>query len=326
MTEAELGSPAGPGRGRRSPRHGSRVSGCEPVQRGKGIVPAAQAPSTVAQQATTPPALSVSGPQSHSLMSQLSEPYLRRALRQCGRRASAPGADDMTWGHLRREARVMLPQLAIELANGTWQPGPVRDVQLLTYTGKQMHTFIPTVRDRLVHRALRNALEPVLEASAFRDWVSGFRPRRNRITSLRQAAVYHQADFRWVADLDVASVSEGATVDEVVDWHAEYIHDGTFLARLRTALAAMASPIAPGSGLAPMLINLRLSQVDKMVSGLRVVRFADNYVAFARTREEAQEAFYTISDALLQLRLRPNEAKSRIRDDANVEDLFLIGG
>lgn len=232
----------------------------------------------------------------------------------------------MTWGQLRREARTLLPHLAAQLADGTWQPGPVRDVVMPTYTGKQMHTFIPPVLDRLVHRALRNVIEPVLEARALHDWVSGFRPRRNRITSLRQAAVYHQAGFRWMADLDVASVSEGATVEEVIDWHAEHIHDGTFLARLRTALTAMPSPIAPGSGLAPILINLRLSQVDNKVSGLRVVRFADNYVAFARTHEEAQEAFYAISDALLLLRLRPNETKSRIRDDANVEDLFLIGG
>lgn len=232
----------------------------------------------------------------------------------------------MTWGQLRRHANTVLPHLVTQLADGTWQPGAVRDVAMPTYTGKQMHTFIPPVLDRLVHRALRNAIEPVLEACAFQDWVSGFRPRRNRITSLRQAAIHHQAGFRWVADLDVASVSEGATVEEVIDWHAEHIHDGTFLALVRTALAAMPHPIAPGSGLAPMLINLRLSQVDKKLAGLRIVRFADNYVAFARTREEAQEAFYAISDALQLLRLRPNETKSRIREDANVEDLFLIGG
>jgi RNA-directed DNA polymerase len=322
---AEQTTAAGPGRGRRSRRDNSRVLGCEPVQRGEGIVPAAQAPSTVAQRAGAAPAPHV-GPQSHSLMPLLAEPCLRRALRQCGRHASAPGADGMTWAQLRREASTLLPCLAARLTDGSWRPGLVRDVVMPTYTGKQMHTFIPSVLDRLVHRALRNVIEPVLEARAFRDWVSGFRPRRNRITSLRQAAIHHQAGFRWVADLDVATVSEGATLDEVVDWHAEHIHDGTFLTLLRTALAAMPSPIAPGSGLAPMLINLRLSQADKRLAGLRVVRFADNYAAFARTHEEAQEAFYTISDALLLLRLRPNETKSRIRDDVNVEDLFLIGG
>ncbi len=316
----------GPGRGRRSPHHSSRVSGCEPVQHDEGIVPAAQAPSTVAQRASDAPPTRTSSPQAHSLMPLLSEPHLRRALRQCGRRASAPGADGMTWGHLRREARTLLPRLARQLADGTWQPGPLRDVRIPTYTGKPIHTHIPPVLDRVVHRALRNAIEPVLEAHAFRDWVSGFRPRRNRLTSLRQAAVYHRAGFWWIADVDVALVSEGATVEEVVDWHAEHIHDGTFLARLRTALAAMPSPIAPGSGLAPLLINLRLSQVDKRLSELRAVRFADNYVAFARTRDEAHEALYAISDALLPLRLRPNETKSRIREHANVEDLFLIGG
>ncbi|MFD9963974.1 Retron-type reverse transcriptase [Amycolatopsis sp. NPDC058986] len=259
-------------------------------------------------------------------MPLLSEAHLRRALRQCGRRASAPGVDGMTWGQLRCEANTLLPQLAFELAEGTWQPGPVREVEMRTYVGKRIHTFIPPALDRLVHRALRNAIEPVLEKHVFRDWVSGFRPQRNRVTSLRQAAAYEQAGSRWAADLDVALVSEGTTVEEVIDWHAEHIHDGTFLARLRTALAAMPSPLAPGSGLSPMLINLRLSQVDTLVAGLRIVRFADNYVAFARTRDEAQEAFYAISDALLLLRLQANESKSRIREAVNVEDLFLIGG
>lgn len=320
------GTMIGPGRGRLSPVHGSRVLGCEPVQRGEGIVPAAQAPQTVTHPADAAPPACEAGPQSHSLMPLLSEPHLGRALRQCGRRASTPGADGMTWGQLRSEASSLLPRLAEQLAAGTWQPGPIREVQIPTYTGKQMLTHVPPVLDRLVHRAMRNAIEPVLEARAFCGWVSGFRSRRSRITALRHAAEHHGTGLRWVADIDVASVSEGATVDEVVDWHAEYIHDGSFLARLRTALAAMPSPIAPGSGLAPMLINLRLAQVDRRLSGHRIVRFADNYIAFAATRDDAQEAFYTISEELGLLRLWPNATKSRIRDDVNVEDLFLIGG
>jgi hypothetical protein len=44
----------------------------------------------------------------------------------------------------------------------------------VTYTGKRMPTFVPPVIDRLVHRAMRNTIEPILEAHAFQDWVSGF--------------------------------------------------------------------------------------------------------------------------------------------------------
>jgi RNA-directed DNA polymerase len=318
--------PAGPGRGRRSLGHSPRVWGCEPVLRGQEIVPAAQAPTTVEHPSTTVRRARTTAPVVHSLMPLLSQPHLRRALRQCGRRASAPGADGMTWQTLRRHADRLLPRLAQQLAEGTWRPGPVRAITIPTYTGKQMDTFVPTALDRVVHRALRNAIEPVLEAHAFQDWVSGFRPRRNRITALRHAIAYHEAGLRWAADLDIASVSDGAHLEEVIDWHAQHIKDGTFLARLRTALAALPHPIAPGSGLAPLLINLRLSQVDRNVAWLPIVRFADNYVAFASNHDEAHQAFHAISDALLGLRLYPNGAKSRIRADVHVEDLFLIGG
>lgn len=232
----------------------------------------------------------------------------------------------MTWAALRRDASRLLPHLAAQLAEGAWQPGALRSVSIPTYIGKQLPTTIPPIRDRLVHRAMRNAMEPIFEARVFAAWVSGFRPRRNRISALRQAAAHVDAGYRWVADIDTASVSEGATVEEVIDWIARYVHDGTFLARVRTALAALPAPIAPGSGLSPLLINLRLSRVDAELDGLRVVRFADNYCAFARTRNEAVEAFSRISDALACQRLKPNAVKSRLREDVCVEDLFLIGG
>jgi hypothetical protein len=81
---------------------------------------------------------------------------------------------------------------------------------------------VPPVIDRLVHRAMRNTIEPTLEAHAFQDWVSGFRPGRSRITAVNGPTPGRRAP----------------AVDEAVTWHAEHIHDGAFLARLPTALAA----------------------------------------------------------------------------------------
>ncbi|GAB3677649.1 hypothetical protein GCM10027597_18770 [Saccharopolyspora tripterygii] len=189
-----------------------------------------------------------------------------------------------------------------------------------------MPTVIPPVVDRLVHRAVRNAVEPVLEARAFDDWVSGYRPRRNRNTALRQAAEFLAGGYRCVTDIDAAKVSEGVGIDEAVGWFAEYVYDGTFLRLLHTVLTGLPNPVAPGSGLAPLLINLRLSQVDRKLSGLRVVRFADNYCAFVETVADAEGAFRCISDAMAAVRLEPNSTKSRIRRKSNAEDLFLIDG
>jgi hypothetical protein len=204
----------------------------------------------------------------------------------------------------------------------------VRQVAITTYTGTVFTAVIPTVEDRIVHRAMRAALDPILETAVLAGWVSGYRPRRNRITALRQADAHLAAGRGWVADLDVAGASQGGTVDELVSWLAEHITDGSFLALFGRALAALPSPLAPGSGLWPVVFHLRLARVDAQLGGLAVVRFADNYAAFTPDAVAASQAYGQITAALATVGLQPNTRKSRIRPPhlANPEDLFLIDG
>ncbi|WP_406076116.1 reverse transcriptase domain-containing protein [Streptomyces virginiae] len=285
----------------------------------KGIVPATQAGATVARNSRP---LST-----HSLMPFLIEPrHLKRAARLCMRRASAPGADGQTWAAFRTGMPGRLDQLAEDLRRGQWRPGPVKESHVIAYTGKRIGMVIPTVGDRIVHRAMRCAIEPVLESRAFAPWVSGFRPGRNRLTSLRQAAHHLQAGRVCVADVDVKQASAGSSTEEVIGWLADHIQDGTFLARVRTALEVLPDPIAPGCGLSPMLLNLRLSRVDSALHGLHVVRFADNYCLFASDQAQAEAANDALIAALGMAGLKPHPGKSRIRSAANAEDLFLISG
>jgi hypothetical protein len=232
----------------------------------------------------------------------------------------------MSWADYRQELPARIAALSTSLREGTWQPGPLRTVQITTYAGKAFPAVIPTTEDRIVHRTMRCAIEPVLEAGAFPGWVSGYRPGRNRITALRSAMTHLNAGRTVVADIDVEQVSTGPSTQEVVDWLAAYVTDGTFLARFRTALSALPEPLAPGTGLAPILLNLRLSRADARLGGLAVVRFADNYCAFTTSEAEARLAFGVISAALAAEGMHPHPGKSRIRAAANAEDLFLIAG
>ncbi|PZG44540.1 Retron-type reverse transcriptase [Spongiactinospora gelatinilytica] len=256
----------------------------------------------------------------------LGEVHLVRALRQCGRRCSSPGADGVTWGDYRRAAAVRIPRLAVALREGSWRPAPLRANPFLTYTGRPLMCVIPTVEDRLVHRAMRNAIDHILEGGVLAPWVSGYRPRRNRLTALRQAMTYLDKGFNWVADIDVARVSEGSNADEVTGWLAEHVHDGKFLDRFRTALSGLPYPLVPGTGLAPTLINLRLAPADRLLSDLRIVRFVDNYCAFTAGHAEARQAMNRIERAIEEVGLAANPRKSRIRTSACAEDLFLIDG
>ncbi|MER5642067.1 RNA-directed DNA polymerase [Kitasatospora sp. NPDC002227] len=251
---------------------------------------------------------------------------LKDAARACMRRAGAPGGDGMTWAEFRTGMRNRLDVLATALRNGTWQPSPIREVTITAYTGKEFTAVIPTVADRVVQRAMRNAIEPVLEQRAFADWVSGYRAGRNRITALRDADRHLQAGCRWVADVDVRQTSAGSSAAEVTDWLAEYVADGTFLGYFRRVLEPLPYPIVPGTALAPTLINLRLSRADVALSGHRVVRFADNYCLFCLDEAQARDAMAAVEGALARCGLEPHPDKSQIRSGANAEDLFLIAG
>jgi RNA-directed DNA polymerase len=262
--------------------------------------------------------------QGHSLMPLLTDPQrLKRAARGCMRAASSPGVDGVTWRAYRTELNDRIDELARRLRDGSWEPGPIRLVQW--HTGEKILTVaIPTVEDRIVHRALRCCVEPILNAYAYPEWMFGWRPRQGRVHALRYAQQHGIPSPCWVADIDITRATAGGTVDEAVDWLAEWVHDGGFLATVRTALDGLPTPLAPGSGLSPLLTNLRLARIDRALKAFTVIRVTDNYVIFTANQTEAQAAFEHLAKVLAAHGLAPHPTKSKVWQP-NLEDLFLAG-
>ena len=265
--------------------------------------------------------------QVHSLLPLLvGRRFLLSAARACMRRGSAPGCDGITWRQYRQDLHTHLDALSLRLQDNTWQPSPVKQISVQTFTGKTVPVGIPTVEDRIVHRAMRNCIEPILETYAFLDFVSGYRLGRNRLTAVRQAMNYLNEGRTWIADIDIQDAAGHVTIPEVIEWLACWISDGSFLKRVGRALTGLPNPLYPGSGLSPLLLNLRLVPIDDAIKHLCVVRFADNYTIFCHSLIEAQDAFEAAQQAMSAHNLAPAPQKSRIRQNANPEDLFLIGG
>src|SRR5262244_221378 len=117
------------------------------------------------------------GPAAHSLMPLVADAArLKHAARALMRHRSAPGSDGLTWAGYRRDLDARIGALATRLRSGTWQPARVRLVTWPSW-GKVMTVAVPTVEDRIVHRALRLAAEPVLLRDAYPAWMYGWRPR-----------------------------------------------------------------------------------------------------------------------------------------------------
>ena len=263
-------------------------------------------------------------PSAHTLMPLVTAPdRLKRAARACMRHPAAPGADGLTWAQYRRDLDARIAALSARLRDRTWRPAPIRQVAKPSW-GKTLALSIPTVEDRIVHRTIRHALEPVLCRDAYPPWMYGWRPRAGRVQAIDAAHRHLTAGRTWVADLDVTAVTSGTGLDEVIDWVARWVSDGAFLDLTRRVLAGLPTPMAPGSGLSPLLTNLRLVFVDEQLHDLPIVRLTDNYTAFSTTRSAADAAMDRITAALTNQGMEPHPGKSKVWRP-NPEDLYIAG-
>jgi hypothetical protein len=131
-------------------------------------------------------------------MEQVCEPAnLNRAYARVMANKGAPGIDGMPVGKLGGWIKRHKQSLIASLLDGSYQPQPVRGVQIPKPGGKGMRQLgIPTVVDRLVQQAMLQVLEAILDPT-FSASSYGFRPGRGAHDALAQARQYLQRMDEW---------------------------------------------------------------------------------------------------------------------------------
>jgi group II intron reverse transcriptase/maturase len=256
---------------------------------------------------------------------------LIQAWRVVAANRGAPGIDGMTIDAFRKNDLERLEQLSQDLRNKTYRPQPVRRVYIPKSGGGQRPLGIPTVRDRIVQQALLQILSPIFEEQ-FSQRSHGFRPQRGTATALQvvDRAVRH--GYQWVVDADIRSFFDNVDQDKLLQAVNEEVSDGSVLRLIRAILRA--GVIQPGVNaqeasrleatekgtpqggpLSPLLANIYLHAFDKKMeqAGYGLVRYADDFVIFARSREEAEAALRLIREILEgEWKLQIHPEKTRI--------------
>ena len=127
---------------------------------------------------------------------------LKEALRRVKANKGSAGVDGMTVGGITDYLKQHWPAIREQLLNGTYEPKPVRRVEIPKPDGGVRKLGIPTVLDRLIQQAVMQVLQRQWDPT-FSESSYGFRPGRSAHQAVAQAQQHIVEGFGWCVDLDL---------------------------------------------------------------------------------------------------------------------------
>jgi len=244
----------------------------------------------------------------------------QRVLRNEG----APGVDGMTVDELMPYCQKHWDAIREQLLNGTYEPQPVRRVEIPKPGGGTRELGIPTVLDRMIQQAVLQVLTPIIDPT-FSPSSFGFRPGRGTHDAVRRASEYVNEGYDWVVDLDLEKFFDRVNHDVLMARVARRVRDKRLLRLIRRYLQAgmmvdgLESPRSEGTPqggpLSPLLSNILLDELDKELEGRghRFCRYADDCNVYVRSEAAGRRVLASLEKFLgKRLRLKVNQEKSAV--------------
>ncbi|HYI02094.1 group II intron reverse transcriptase/maturase [Hyalangium sp.] len=245
------------------------------------------------------------------------------ALKRVRQNQGSPGVDGMTVDELPEYLVENWEGIRAQLLEGTYQPKPVREVEIPKSGGGIRKLGIPTALDRFIQQSILQVLQPMFDFT-FSQHSYGFRPGRSAHQAVCEAQRYIQEGKRVVVDVDLEKFFDRVNHDVLMGRLEKRIGDKRMLGLIRRYLEAgiMANGVVmeryegtpQGGPLSPLLANVLLDEVDKELEqrGLSFVRYADDLNVYVGSWKAGEDAMETLRRLYERLRLRINEAKSAV--------------
>src|SRR5215813_14218361 len=259
------------------------------------------------------------------LMEEICEPEnLKAAFKQVKANKGSAGIDRMTVDQLGDYLKQHWPAIREQLLSGTYEPKPVRRVEIPKPDGGVRKLGIPTVLDRFIQQAVMQVLQRQWDPT-FSNHSYGFRPGRSAHQAVAQAQQYIAEGYGWVVDLDLEKFFDRVHHDKLMGQIVKRVEDKRLRKLIRAFLNAgvmengLVSPSVEGTPqggpLSPLLSNLVLDELDRELERRRHchVRFADDCNIYVRSEQAGRRVMESITQFIThKLKLKVNETKSAV--------------
>ena len=267
---------------------------------------------------------------------------LYEAYRMAQKNDGAPGIDGVTFEAIEESGvEGFLRRIRDELITSTYRPMRARKKEIPKDGGKVRVLSIPAIRDRVVQGALRLILEPIFEAD-FQPGSYGYRPKRTAHQAVNRVAQAIVESTTRIIDIDLRAYFDNVQHHLLLEKVARRVHDDEVMHLLKTMLKATGAKGVPQGGvISPLLSNLYLTEVDRMLERaivttrngqytyVQYARFADDLVILIDSHPRHDWLMKAVGkrlrEELAKLQVEINEEKSRIVDLAKGDSFTFLG-
>lgn len=238
----------------------------------------------------------------HSLIDKVyGRKNLELAWEKVKRNRGSAGVDEVSIAAFEARKDHYLEVLQQRLREGTYQPKPVKRVEMGKSDGGKRQLGIPTIFDRVCQQALVQRMEPIFEPT-FLDCNFGYRKGRSPHQAMRQVWQELQAGKVWIVDADIRQFFDAIDQEKLIDRIAKEISDGRVLGLIRRILRSgvvekgywqpTLTGVPQGGVASPLWSNIFLTPFDRAMTeaGYCLTRWADDFVVLCTTRAEAEAA------------------------------------
>ncbi len=214
--------------------------------------------------------------------------------------------------------------------HSVWKAKPARRVYIPKSNNKVRPLGIPVVQDRCLQAMIKNALEPAWEAK-FEGISYGFRPGRSCQDAIGKIYLLARPNKtkKWILDADIKGAFDNIShkyllksigpvpgKELIKQWlKAGYVEKEVFHATDGgTPQGGVISPLLANIALHGMeeAIGVRYNSKEEVVGKRAVVRYADDFVCFCETKEDAEQVQGILTEWLKERGLALSEEKTRI--------------
>ena len=219
-----------------------------------------------------------------------------------------------------------------QVLNGQYSPQALRQFALKKPDGRQRIISAQYLQDKLLQRALMIVLEPRAEAMFHNDSYA-YRPRRSVIMAVTKAKERIKIGQDWLVDADIKSFFDEIPHKPLIKTLRRFINDTEAMKLIEkwlktgahhSSLLGKRKGISQGAILSPLFCNLYLHAFDSALSKANIpfVRYADDFLLFTNSEENAHNAKDFAVKQLAKLGLKIHPQKTRIAR-SNKSIIFL---